>query len=73
MFEEDKVFNGKNSFLEIDFLFSFLYEILLDENKGIFLSYEFKIGVCSWIYNKYMEMNLFILLFVFCKISCFLF
>lgn len=62
-------FNGKNSLLEIDPLFIPLHETLKDENKGISSSYEFNIGVCNWIHNKYMEMNWFTSLPVFCKTS----
>lgn len=68
--EEDRVFNGKNSLLEIDPSFNPLHEMLLHENKEISLSYELKIGVCNWIHNKYMEINLFTSLPVFCKTSC---
>lgn len=65
MSEEDRVFNGKNSLLEINPLFSPLHETLLDENKGVSLSYQLRVGVCNWIHNKHMEMNLFTQLPVF--------
>ena len=59
MLEEDRAFNGKNSLLEINPSFIPWHETLLDENKGISLSYGLHIGVCNWIHNKYLEMNVF--------------
>lgn len=57
--EEDRAFNGKNSLLEINPSFIPWHETLLDENKGISLSYGPHIDVCNWIHNKYLEMNVF--------------
>ena len=69
--EEDRAFNGKNSLLEINPSFIPWHETLLNENKGISLSYGLHIGVCNWVHNKYLEMNLFTIIICFlCKTSC---
>lgn len=64
------VFNGKNSLLETGPSFRPLHATLLDEHKGISLSYELTISICNCIRHKYKETNRFTSLPVCCKSSC---